>query len=190
MDTLQFDVTSSPWKLVYTASWSRTYKSGIVDEHSLVFPSILRQGASTEFRTPIDDEHTWHVHLNFRLNEDGSDPPVAFEPEIPYMEPYKEPADKLHPNTHFLMQHVIPQDHMAWETQGPRADRSIEHLSYSDRGVVLLRRVLREQIERVQRGEDPLGIQRGDNPPMINTNIEKDFWRKVPQSTSAPATPA
>ena len=53
---------------------------------------------------------------------------------------------------------------------------SIEHLSYSDRGVVLLRRVLKEQIEKVARGEDPLGVQRGENPPMINTNIDHDWF--------------
>ena len=53
---------------------------------------------------------------------------------------------------------MLSQDHLAWEKQGPIADRSREHLSDSDRGVMLLRRVLKEQIERVQRGEDPLGV--------------------------------
>jgi 5,5'-dehydrodivanillate O-demethylase oxygenase subunit len=154
----------------------RTYTNGTVDEHPLVFPSILRQGASTQFRTPIDDTHTWHVHLNFYPTEDGSEPENAFEPEIEDMGPYKQPPEAMHPEAHFTMHHVIPQDHMAWETQGPLADRSIEHLSYSDRGVVLLRRTLKEQIEKVARGEDPLGVQRGDNPPMINTNIDHDWF--------------
>jgi 5,5'-dehydrodivanillate O-demethylase oxygenase subunit len=154
----------------------RTYTNGTVDEHPLVFPSILRQGASTQFRTPIDDTHTWHVHLNFHPTQDGSEPEDAFEPKVEDMGPYKQPPGAMHPQAHFTMHHVIPQDHMAWETQGPLADRSIEHLSYSDRGVVLLRRVLKEQIEKVQRGEDPLGVQRGDNPPMINTNIDHDWF--------------
>ncbi len=156
----------------------RTYKNGTVDEHPLVFPSILRQGASTQFRTPIDDTHTWHVHINFHPTADGSEPEDAFEPKIEDMGPYKQPPEAMHPQAHFTMHHVIPQDHMAWETQGPLADRSIEHLSYSDRGVVLLRRVLKEQIEKVQRGEDPLGVQRGENPPMINTNIDEDWFAK------------
>ncbi|MDA0798375.1 MAG: aromatic ring-hydroxylating dioxygenase subunit alpha [Chloroflexi bacterium] len=156
----------------------RTYKNGTVDEHPLVFPSILRQGASTQFRTPIDDTHTWHVHINFHPTADGSEPEDAFEPKIEDMGPYKQSPEAMHPQAHFTMHHVIPQDHMAWETQGPLADRSIEHLSYSDRGVVLLRRVLKEQIEKVQRGEDPLGVQRGENPPMINTNIDEDWFAK------------
>ncbi len=156
----------------------RTYKTGVVDEHPVCFPTILRQGPSTQFRTPIDDEHTWHVHVNFVPTDDGSEPADAFDPEVVIMEPYKEPADKLYPEAHFTLQHVIPQDHMAWETQGPIANRSVEHLSYSDRGVVLLRRVAREQIEKVQRGEDPMGVQRGDDPPMIDTNIDEDFWKR------------
>jgi 5,5'-dehydrodivanillate O-demethylase len=154
----------------------RTYKNGTVDEHPLVFPNILRQGASTQYRTPIDDTHTWHVHINFHPTQDGSEPADAFDPKIEIMEPYKNPPENLHPFTKFTMAHVIPQDHMAWETQGPIADRSIEHLSYSDRGVVLLRRVLKEQILKVQRGEDPMGVFRDPAHPMLDTNVERDWF--------------
>jgi 5,5'-dehydrodivanillate O-demethylase len=156
----------------------RTYKNGSIDEHPVCFPSILRQGNSTQFRTPIDDTHTWHVHVNFVLTEDGSEPDDAFEPTILIAEPYKQPPDKLYPEAHFTLQHVIPQDHMAWETQGPIANRAIEHLSYSDRGVVLLRKIVREQIDKVARGEDPMGVQRDPNHAMINTNIDGDWWRQ------------
>jgi len=163
----------------------RTYKNGSLDEHPVCFPTILRQGPSTQFRTPIDDTHTWHVHVNFFPTQDHSEPENAFDPEIQIMEPYKQPADKLHPFTKFTLQHVIPQDHMAWETQGPIADRTKEHLSYSDRGVVLLRRVTKEQIEKVQRGEDPMGVQRGENPPMVDTNIDEDWWQANPDRARA-----
>ena len=79
---------------------------------------------------------------------------------------------------------------MAWETQGPIANRTKEHLSYSDRGVVLLRRITKEQIEKVQRGEDPMGVQRGEHPEMINTNIDEDWWqqnRPRPEANAAKA---
>jgi len=49
---------------------------------------------------------------------------------------------------------------MAWETQGPIADRSREHLVGSDKGVVMFRNLLRLQIEKVKRGEDPMGVIR------------------------------
>jgi 5,5'-dehydrodivanillate O-demethylase len=62
---------------------------------------------------------------------------------------------------------------MAWETQGPIADRTTEHLSYSDRGIHLFRKVTREQIERVQHGLDPMGVIRDPNHPMLDTNIDE-----------------
>ena len=52
---------------------------------------------------------------------------------------------------------------MAWETQGPLRDRSLEHLGASDKGVVMWRQLLKEQIERVRRGEDPMGVIRDPN---------------------------
>jgi 5,5'-dehydrodivanillate O-demethylase len=49
---------------------------------------------------------------------------------------------------------------MTWVTQGAIADRTREHLSASDRGIVLLRELLFEQLARVERGLDPLGVVR------------------------------
>jgi hypothetical protein len=63
-------------------------------------------------------------------------------------------------------------------------------LSYSDRGVVLLRRTLKEQVEKVQRGEDPLGVQRGENPPMIDTNIDHNWFAGGFRQTETAKKPA
>jgi hypothetical protein len=46
---------------------------------------------------------------------------------------------------------------MVMLTQGEIADRSTENLGESDRGVVLYRRHLLHQIERIERGEEPMG---------------------------------
>lgn len=151
----------------------RTYKNGMVDEHPVLMPNILRQGSSTQFRTPIDDTHTWHLRMHFYPNEDGSEDPEAFNPEFKFDPPIKEDPAKDHPFTRFILRDVNAQDQMAWETQGPITDRTIEHLSYSDRGVVLLRRVIKEQIERVQRGEDPIGVFRDPDHPIIDTNVDE-----------------
>ena len=151
----------------------RTYVNGMVDEHPVLFPNILRQGASSQFRVPIDDTHTIHMRMFFYPTEDGSEPEDAFDPKITFEDPIKEDPEKSHPETRFILHSVNSQDQMAWETQGPITDRSVEHLSYSDRGVVLLRRHMKEQIERVQRGEDPVGYQRRPNPPMIDTNVDE-----------------
>jgi 5,5'-dehydrodivanillate O-demethylase len=47
---------------------------------------------------------------------------------------------------------------MAWETQGPISNRAKEHLGEADRGILMLRKLLREQIQTVQNGGDPVGI--------------------------------
>jgi len=46
---------------------------------------------------------------------------------------------------------------MAWETQGPISDRGKEHLGESDRGIIMFRKLLREQIQAVQNGGDLIG---------------------------------
>jgi len=151
----------------------RTYKTGYVEEHPVLFPNILRQGVNTQIRVPIDDTHTAHIFVGFQLSEDGSIPQDEPEdPPVSYLEPYKDPANQSHPQAHYLMNSVLAQDHAMWETQGPITDRSVEHLSYSDRGVALLRKILAENIEKVKRGEDPLGVVRDPSHAIIDTNLE------------------
>ncbi|HEY7064895.1 MAG TPA: Rieske 2Fe-2S domain-containing protein [Chloroflexota bacterium] len=146
----------------------RTYTNGLVDEHPLIFPNILRQGNGTEIRVPLDDTHTRLYQVRFYPTPDGSLVDQA-EPTLEQGDPHKHPMGAPHPVARYTMHAVDAQDYMAWETQGPIADRSREHLAYSDRGVVLLRRLVLEQIERVQRGADPLGVVRDPAHAMIDT---------------------
>ena len=52
----------------------------------------------------------------------------------------------------------MPGDYEAQVGQGPIALHSEEHLATTDKGVAMLRRFLRDEIERVARGEDPAGV--------------------------------
>src|SRR5258708_5160011 len=52
----------------------------------------------------------------------------------------------------------LPGDYEAQAGQGPISLHSEEHLAMSDRGIVMLRRLLTKQIELVQKGGDPLGV--------------------------------
>ena len=168
----------------YGVMKKRTYKNGLMDEHPLIFPNILRQGPSTQFRVPIDDEHTIHIHVMCSRAADGDDMSDAFDPPIEIKEPYKHPADAMHPVAKFTMHHVIPQDHMAWETQGPVADRSIEHLSFSDRGIALLRKLTVDQIARVGHGLDPIPVQRDADHAIIDTKLDDGIQQQ--QRSRAP----
>jgi 5,5'-dehydrodivanillate O-demethylase len=71
---------------------------------------------------------------------------------------------------------------MAWETQGPIADREHERLATTDRGVVMLRQMFFREMEKVERGEDPLGVVRDPNHEIIDTNLQHtlEFGGSVP----------
>ena len=71
------------------------------------------------------------------------------------------------------MDEVQAQDHMAWETQGPIADRSVERLATADRGIVMYRAMLKREIERVQQGLDPVGVIRDPAHEMIDTKLSQ-----------------
>ena len=64
---------------------------------------------------------------------------------------------------------------MAWETQGGLTDRSQEHLGTSDRGILILRRLLKEQIDIVAKGGEPIGVIRD---PGKNQIIDLDVYHE------------
>jgi 5,5'-dehydrodivanillate O-demethylase len=89
---------------------------------------------------------------------DGERSPADQDP------PFEYSALKTGPRE-YKMDFVASQDAMAWETQGPITDRTKEHLGAGDEGVILLRKILKEQIEIVQKGGEPMGLVRsaGEN---------------------------
>jgi hypothetical protein len=78
----------------------------------------------------------------------------------------------MHPVARFdLHAEVESQDYIAWETQGPIADRTVERLATSDRWIVEQREMFYENIEKVQRGEDPFGVIRDPDHAPIATDM-------------------
>jgi 5,5'-dehydrodivanillate O-demethylase oxygenase subunit len=112
----------------------------------LIFPNILRipEGPveAMHFRVPIDDTHTRIFWVGMMPGK-GSGTTFEYAPEEPLG------------NGEKALQTFYGQDRIVWETQGQIFDRSLEVLGASDRGIVMYRRMLMEQIDRVERGEDP-----------------------------------
>ena len=54
----------------------------------------------------------------------------------------------------------FPGDYEAQVSQGPIAWHSDEHLATSDRGVILVRKLLRRQLDALRDGQDPAGVSR------------------------------
>jgi 5,5'-dehydrodivanillate O-demethylase len=141
----------------------------------LIFPNVLRipqgPGDTLHFRVPVDDEHTRIIRAE--LHPAGSGEIVPGD-ETPHEYEFDPPDwdDDAELNT------FRRQDRVAWETQGTIADRSREVLGASDRGIVLYRRMLSEQIERVERGEDPTVavIAESDRDRMIDFSQGALTW--------------
>ena len=181
IDTVQvFDFYETPFGLMKR----RFYVDGSTEEHPILFPNILRTGDTTQIRVPIDDTHTYVVFVRFQPSADGSAVEQSTELPVEYREPYKVPADALHPTTRFRfwdsnqIDNQI-QDYMAWETQGALSDRTAEHLATSDRGIVAFREILRREIERVQRGEEPKAVVRDPDHSIIDTGLDASLSRHM-----------
>jgi nitrite reductase/ring-hydroxylating ferredoxin subunit len=72
----------------------------------------------------------------------------------------------------------FPGDYEAQVSQGPIAFHSEEHLVTSDRGIALLRRVLRRQLERLEAGLDPAGVSFDAEAPPVR--FEAGNWIEEP----------
>lgn len=128
--------------------------------HPMLFPNILA-GGNLQWRVPMDDEHTFHVSYGLRPRPEGA----PEQREIPTADlPY---ADD---NGEFILTGILNQDLAAWITQGPVTPRHLENLGRSDRGILMLRRWLEENMDRVARGEEPGALIRDPalNEPFFN----------------------
>jgi 5,5'-dehydrodivanillate O-demethylase oxygenase subunit len=152
----------------------RHFRDGKVEEHPLLFPTVLRQANRTQIRVPIDDTHTWIVYVHF-VPDTADARPNKEEVPVVYRKPFKNPLGARHPFTKFRMDEVDAQDFMAWETQGPILDRTRERLTGSDRGVVMYREMLKREVEKVQRGLEPMNVFRDPNHAIIDTNMDRSL---------------
>jgi 5,5'-dehydrodivanillate O-demethylase len=158
-------VQKTEFDLVIRPTWAGIQKQrifaghGVPEEapHPLIFPNILfvpvRMGYAMHFRTPIDDLNTQIYQFRFAPTKDGSPAQQSGEPPVEFVRTKNNDGE-------FHLEHFASQDQMAWETQGPIADRTKEHLGESDRGIIMFRKLLREQVQAVENGEDPVGINR------------------------------
>jgi 5,5'-dehydrodivanillate O-demethylase oxygenase subunit len=120
----------------------------------MVFPNVLRipQGPiqAIHWRVPIDDTTTRIIWLGFLPATHGGKPmKEGAEPPIQYL------PDQLDDRGDFRLDSFYAQDQAVMEAQGPIFDRSLETLGATDRGIVLFRRMLDEQIALVEQGKDP-----------------------------------
>ena len=169
------------------------------DGHPIVFPNMLRQGGSGDgtpgiggmmgpafqIRTPIDDNNTahWWVACYPRLEgEAGQEPediPVYY-PIVPELTAEGQPKwDILDTNS--------AQDPSAWITQGQIADRTQEHLGRSDKGIILYRQMLEDNIKKVEQGQDPMNTFRDADENVVSVDADRATgWPALRRHAHAP----
>jgi 5,5'-dehydrodivanillate O-demethylase len=145
-----------------------TFGNGVTDVQHLVFPAAIRAHVTRVgrrpvqllmFYVPVDDLET--VLFQIWCYED--------QPA-----PYTTKAAGIQKTTRGDYERVDDgwfglgdrsQDDAAQDNQGRERifDRSLENLGTSDRGIVLYRRMLRESIEAVEQGRDPMGVIRDES---------------------------
>ena len=147
-----------------------------------LWPNAFVLSTHFEWRVPIDDGHMLSVGWFF----DAPPPGVPFPGDKRI---YHWNAPLTDPQTgRWLDSHVMNQDYVAWVGQGQLAARPLEHLSPSDKGIIMLRRKLLEQMKVVERGEDPLATIRD---PEINDRIRiPNMHRNATEGPGAGAGPA
>ena len=120
-----------------------------------LMPNIFMPGGTHfEYRVPIDDTHTLSLVWAW------SAVPLEQQPYVQDRIPHWEATITDPVTGRWISSHVINQDTIAWIGQGQLSDRQHEHLGRSDVGVIKFRNRLREDLERVARGEDPSGVFR------------------------------
>jgi 5,5'-dehydrodivanillate O-demethylase len=147
-----------------------------------VFPSHVRHSAARvgerprqviRFRVPTDDFKTTTFWIDFYPHRDGQPTaPVALRTQgFKKSEPgvYKRAEDGWwNIDTH-------EQDRVAQESQGPVADRTAEHLASSDQGIIMMRKMVRDSIDAVREGKDPIGVIRDpEENKVINFDSSRD----------------
>jgi 5,5'-dehydrodivanillate O-demethylase len=140
--------------------------------HCVVFPNMLQFG---QIRVPIDDTHTMYWWYNVHPKVDGE--PEQRPEDIPVYQVPVPGLDSEGMPIWDLVDNNSGQDNYAWASQGFITPRWTEHLGESDKGIILYRRLLREQMKLVEEGKDPMNTFRD---PAKNVSIH------VPTETDDP----
>ena len=147
--------------------------------HPILFPNILQVGAperiTMQFRVPVDDENTLHISIYIFRAAAGA--VVPRQDPVPY---YYNPL--VGDDGRFITNVTFNQDYMAWVTQGRVARRELEKLGESDKGIIMFRKMLNEQMDVVEDGGDPMNVFRGGVGEPIRLPVEpsRGFVNGVP----------
>jgi nitrite reductase/ring-hydroxylating ferredoxin subunit len=157
-DTVELGVrTTSIRRMPDGKIFRRISQAGIPTLRVIPSPRVGRYGPveSLGWILPIDDR-SFRIYVVGRVSEKGE---LARMRSRMNGKLWEELTEEEHQR--------MPGDYEAMVSQGAIARHSEEHLATSDRGIVMLRRFLKEQLEALQRGEDPAGVSFDPDVPPV-----------------------
>jgi len=144
---------------------------------------------ATRWHVPVDDTHT-----------------IVFDYQrlLPKEQPHREAVLKSfgqRGDRPYEEQQKKPGDYEAQVSQRPIAIHALEHLGASDRGVIMFRRLLREQIRLVGKGKTPRNAEKEANgpiptylrntgivtPPAATPQADRKLWRELARKVAEEA---
>jgi len=149
-------------------------KTGNVEEGHPAEHRASSAGEVMRWRVPIDDEHTTHFTVEFGAV-------VAGKQVAKIMDDHADEGIVATERGVYRWDDSIgwysrgDQDRVAQESQGAIYNRTREHLGYSDRGVILLRKLYKDAIESVKNGGDPIGTMRDPRENELIRLIPKEL---------------
>jgi phthalate 4,5-dioxygenase len=154
---------------------------------SFVMPELALVGSRGEegyvvnWHVPIDDTTHWRYSLMFtrdpsvdpnELRQNRSGDAENYRLKRNRANRYLQDRDEMRTETFLgVGRNFAVHDTMATESEGDIYDRSQEHLGYTDRGIIHLRKVMVSAIKDVQEGRDPIHVirdqERNHFPDMV-----------------------
>ena len=135
-------------------------------------PKQKEQATELSWAVPVDNEHVRGISIVAWPLEDGG-PKEGWRPGT-------DTIDEIRPGSLLARSYEErqrkPDDLEAQEGQRTTAVHALEHLGTSDTGIAMLRHLLREQIQRVEQGLDPINTVRDER---ANRKIPTGAWNTV-----------
>lgn len=184
-DIPPFDALETPYGMkVVSHKPGPTHDSEYVDEKSFALPSILQIGDTefTHFKQPREalsagsnNAHFMFVTPNddysftlFTVNHYTGPDPEFFEKLSPSRrieaKAEKKPYDR---RRYSPFRGNVRTEDIACQATQPLLDRRKEQLASSDKGVILIRKIILNAMRAVQNGEIPKGITRSEKTEMV-----------------------
>lgn len=140
------------WSVVWELLMPFTTHAVFIDAPRIDLPGeSIEKARFVDFCIPVDDTHQLSAEIRF-------EPLVARSHSSGPTRANLAPAGRKDQSYEYTQR--FPDDKEATEGLGPITNHKLEHLASSDRGVAMVRKILRRAIKDIEEGRDPKGVIR------------------------------